>query len=430
MLRAPTRGGAGARRPHRAARRGADAELRRAPARPGPRSAGAADVDDVAAKFRLSIEQIARRRPRSAASPRAPRGRRHARRPPTSTSARATPPHRGSASSPRGSTPALQLGRPRAARAPARAAALDLRLPAPPRPRALRSGATSGPSRARQGLKVLFAGESGTGKTMAGAGARRASSASTSSASTSPPSSRSTSGRPRRTSTAIFERRRGLQRDPVLRRGRRALRQALRGLGRARPLRQHRGRLPAAADGGATRARSSWPRTSGSNIDDAFLRRLDFVVDFPFPEPEDRKRIWRLLLPERGAAGRRRRPRLPRRRSSSSRAARSATARWPPPSWPPTRAARSGCATSCARGRAGVRQAGPADARGRLRAVPRAHRARPLSVHVVSSPSSASFASAASSDGASSAPGNACADRGAVARAVEQRDQRAPSARR
>lgn len=34
------------------------------------------------------------------------------------------------------------------------------------------------------------------------------------------------------------------------------------------------------------------------NIDDAFLRRLDFVVDFPFPEPEDRERIWRLVLPD------------------------------------------------------------------------------------------------------------------------------------
>ena len=34
------------------------------------------------------------------------------------------------------------------------------------------------------------------------------------------------------------------------------------------------------------------------NIDDAFVRRLDFVIDFPFPEAEDRKRIWRLLLPE------------------------------------------------------------------------------------------------------------------------------------
>jgi hypothetical protein len=34
------------------------------------------------------------------------------------------------------------------------------------------------------------------------------------------------------------------------------------------------------------------------NIDDAFVRRLDFVIDFPFPEIEDRKRIWRLLLPD------------------------------------------------------------------------------------------------------------------------------------
>jgi hypothetical protein len=33
------------------------------------------------------------------------------------------------------------------------------------------------------------------------------------------------------------------------------------------------------------------------NIDDAFIRRLDFVVDFPFPEPDDRRKIWRLLLP-------------------------------------------------------------------------------------------------------------------------------------
>jgi AAA+ superfamily predicted ATPase len=33
------------------------------------------------------------------------------------------------------------------------------------------------------------------------------------------------------------------------------------------------------------------------NIDDAFIRRLDFVVDFPFPEAEDRRRIWRLVIP-------------------------------------------------------------------------------------------------------------------------------------
>jgi AAA+ superfamily predicted ATPase len=33
------------------------------------------------------------------------------------------------------------------------------------------------------------------------------------------------------------------------------------------------------------------------NIDEAFVRRLDFVVDFPFPEADDRRKIWRLVLP-------------------------------------------------------------------------------------------------------------------------------------
>ena len=33
------------------------------------------------------------------------------------------------------------------------------------------------------------------------------------------------------------------------------------------------------------------------NVDDAFFRRLDFVVDFPFPEPADRVRLWKRLLP-------------------------------------------------------------------------------------------------------------------------------------
>jgi len=34
------------------------------------------------------------------------------------------------------------------------------------------------------------------------------------------------------------------------------------------------------------------------NIDDAFIRRLDFVIDFPFPEADDRRRIWQLVLPD------------------------------------------------------------------------------------------------------------------------------------
>jgi AAA+ superfamily predicted ATPase len=34
------------------------------------------------------------------------------------------------------------------------------------------------------------------------------------------------------------------------------------------------------------------------NIDDAFVRRLDFVIDFPFPEADDRRRIWARILPD------------------------------------------------------------------------------------------------------------------------------------
>jgi SpoVK/Ycf46/Vps4 family AAA+-type ATPase len=33
------------------------------------------------------------------------------------------------------------------------------------------------------------------------------------------------------------------------------------------------------------------------NLDDAFIRRLDFVIDFPFPEAPDRRRIWQRMLP-------------------------------------------------------------------------------------------------------------------------------------
>src|SRR5262249_36813827 len=39
------------------------------------------------------------------------------------------------------------------------------------------------------------------------------------------------------------------------------------------------------------------------NIDDAFLRRLDFVIDFPFPEPRDRERLWRGMVPAEAPLG-------------------------------------------------------------------------------------------------------------------------------
>ena len=35
-----------------------------------------------------------------------------------------------------------------------------------------------------------------------------------------------------------------------------------------------------------------------SAIDDAFRRRISFRVNFPFPEPEDRKRLWEVMIPD------------------------------------------------------------------------------------------------------------------------------------
>jgi SpoVK/Ycf46/Vps4 family AAA+-type ATPase len=34
-----------------------------------------------------------------------------------------------------------------------------------------------------------------------------------------------------------------------------------------------------------------------SNLDEAFTRRLQFAVDFPFPEENERLRIWETLFP-------------------------------------------------------------------------------------------------------------------------------------
>ena len=39
------------------------------------------------------------------------------------------------------------------------------------------------------------------------------------------------------------------------------------------------------------------------NIDDAFLRRMDAVVEFPFPQAEHRLRLWELLLPDEAPRG-------------------------------------------------------------------------------------------------------------------------------
>ncbi len=36
----------------------------------------------------------------------------------------------------------------------------------------------------------------------------------------------------------------------------------------------------------------------GANLDEAFARRIHFIIDFPFPDEETRLRLWQLLLPE------------------------------------------------------------------------------------------------------------------------------------
>ncbi len=51
-----------------------------------------------------------------------------------------------------------------------------------------------------------------------------------------------------------------------------------------------------------------------SNVDEAFTRRLDAIVDFPMPEEADRVRLWRTHLPAGRPAGGRPRPRVPRSR--------------------------------------------------------------------------------------------------------------------
>ena len=186
-----------------------------------------------------------------------------------------------------------------------------------------------------QGLKVLFAGESGTGKTMAGAGARRATSGSTCSGSTSRRSSRSTSVRPRRTST-------GSSPPPRARTRSCSSTRPTRCSASARRCRDSHDRYANIEVAYLLQRMEGYPgavilaTNFRQNIDDAFLRRLDFVVDFPFPEPEDRERIWQLVLPRAAPVADDIDLDFLAERSSSSPAARSATARSRPRSWRPT----------------------------------------------------------------------------------------------
>ena len=150
-------------------------------------------------------------------------------------------------------------------------------------------------ARAGRGITALFAGESGTGQDDGRRGRRRASSGSTSTRSTSPRSSTSTSARPRRTSTGSSreaEQVNGVlffdEADALF--GKRSEVQ-----GRARPLRERRDRVPAAAHG-AFDGIAILATNLRANIDEAFARRLDAVVDFPMPDAERAAELWERCL--------------------------------------------------------------------------------------------------------------------------------------
>ena len=145
-----------------------------------------------------------------------------------------------------------------------------------------RTGASHGASRRARGSKVLFAGAVGHRQDHDGRRHRQRSRADLYKIDLSS-DRQQVHRRDREEPRSHLSRGAGEQRHPLLRRGRRAVRQALRGQGRPRPLRQHRGRLPAAEDGGARR-RGDPASNLSKNIDDAFARRMHYVIDFPLPD--------------------------------------------------------------------------------------------------------------------------------------------------
>ena len=343
--------------------------LRRARARRGPTSPARPTRGDVAAKFRLSIDADRRgRRGRAAGRGRARRA--GARRRPTSTSARARPPPRGSASSPPGSRPATAGRTSSCPTASASCCSSISRLPAPPRPRAVGLGLRAD-RRAHAGPEGAVRGRVGHRQDDGRAGARRR--ARPRDLPRRPRDDRvaSTSARPRRTSTGSSAPPRAPTRSSSSTRPTRCSASARRSSdSHDRYANIEVAYLLQKMEGypGAVILATNFRR----NIDDAFVRRLDFVIDFPFPEAEDRRAdLAARCCPHEAPLRRRRRPRLPGASSSSSRAARSATARCR--RLPGRRRRRRDRdAPPRARRRAGVRQAGPAHARGGLRALPRA----------------------------------------------------------
>ena len=98
-------------------------------------------------------------------------------------------------------------------------------------------------------------------------------------------------------------RRRGRQRrDPAVRRGRCAVRQAQRGEGQPRPLRQHRGQLSAAAHGGVSRPRRCSPPTSAPRSTRRSCAGCVSSCSFRFPTWRSAKRSGARVFPACHAA--------------------------------------------------------------------------------------------------------------------------------
>ena len=98
-------------------------------------------------------------------------------------------------------------------------------------------------------------------------------------------------------------------------------------------------------------------------LDQAFVRRLRFVVEFPFPDAAQRAEIWRRVFP---AADADRRRSTPRRLAALSLAGGNIrNIALAPRSSPPTRASRSACAHLCGRRRASTRSSSGRSARRR-----------------------------------------------------------------
>ena len=162
---------------------------------------------------------------------------------------------RGSTTSRSGSSRWRGLGRPRAPGGRSCAVLREIDAArARPRAASTRSGASRAKSARGLGISALFAGPSGTGKTMAAEVLARELDLDLYRIDLQP-GREQVHRRDGEEPAARLRRGRGRRRDPALRRGGRAVRQAQRGQGQPRPLRQHRGQLPAAAHGGLPRPR-------------------------------------------------------------------------------------------------------------------------------------------------------------------------------